>query len=288
MKRLVKRTTALLLAVLTLASGCLLLTACSGDEPSVPAGATTEPVNTTPPKKKIAFTFDDGPQAPAEDLEEGYYPYTTYILDKLEEIGGKATFFVLGTRAMSYPAALNRAISLGCEVGCHSYDHENSFRGADNDTIKSDLDKTSAAITGAGAPAPKLFRPVGGSITEDQLKYIASLGYSTIGWSIDTLDYDGRPKTGDKFADDPERNAKYESFVNEKVEYIMQNARDGAIVLMHDIYMSSADIFIAAADRLIAEGYELVTVSELLGLSAETPVEPVMYISKNDTITYMP
>ncbi len=282
MKKFAKRAVAVLLATLMLISGCLLLTACSGDEPSVPAGVTDTN------KKKIAFTFDDGPQAPPEDLEEGYYPYTTYILDKLEAIGGKATFFVLGTRAKSYPHAIQRAVSLGCEVGCHNYDHESSYRGADNATIKADLDATAAAITAAGVASPTLCRPVGGSINEEQLKYIASLGYSTIGWSIDTLDYDGRPKTGDKFADDAERNKTYNDFVNAKVEYIMQNARDGAIVLMHDIYMSSADIFIAAADRLIAEGYELVTVSELLGLSSEAAAAPVMHLSKNETITYMP
>ncbi len=285
MKNFVKRAVALILATLTVVSGCLWLTACSGDEPSVPAGADeTENSN----KKKIAFTFDDGPHAPVEDLEEGYYPYTTYILDKLEAVGGKATFFVLGTRALSYPDAIRRAIALGCEVGCHNYDHESSFRGADNAAIKEDLDKTAATVTAAGAPSPRLFRPVGGSINAEQLQYIASLGYSTIGWGIDTLDYDGRPKPGDKLSDDPERNEKYNAFVSEKVEYIVNNAYDGAIVLMHDIYMSSADIFAAAADRLIAEGYELVTVSELLGLNIEIPAEPVMYVSKKDTITYMP
>ncbi len=288
MKNFAKRAVALVLATLTVVSGCLLFTACSGDEPSVPAGVTDPDENSGTPTKKIAFTFDDGPQAPAEDLDEGYYPYTTYILDKLEEVGGKATFFVLGTRAQSYPDALRRAVSLGCEIGCHNYDHESSYRGAANDAIKADLDATAAAITASGAPSPKLCRPVGGSINADQLQYIASLGYSTIGWSIDTLDYDGRPKTGDKFAEDAERNEKYNTFVKEKVEYIVANARDGAIVLMHDIYMSSADIFAQAADRLIAEGYELVTVSELLGLNIEIPAEPVMHISKNDTITYMP
>ena len=57
-------------------------------------------------KKKVAFTFDDGPHAPAENLDEGYYPYTTYILDKLESLGMRATFFVVGERAeLSYNRA---------------------------------------------------------------------------------------------------------------------------------------------------------------------------------------
>ena len=53
--------------------------------------------------------------------------------------------------------------------------------------------------------------------------------------------------------------------MNDKVQLILDSAADGAIVLMHDLYMSSVDIFIRAADKLIAQGYELVTVSTLPG-----------------------
>ncbi len=278
MKRVTKRLLSVCLC-LSMLFGCLWLAACQ-EEPSTPTGL-------DPNKKWIAFTFDDGPQAPKEDLEEGYYPYTTYILDKLEKTGSRASFFVLGSRAKSYPEAIRRAASLGCDIGCHTYDHTQSYRGLDNDAIKEDLQKTAATVAAAGVDSPKLFRPMGGSINESQLEYISSLGFSTIGWSIDTLDYQDRPKTGDKFSDDPARNQKYQDFVDQKVEYIMENAYDGAIVLMHDVYMSSADIFAAAADRLIAEGYQLVTVSELLSLS-DKQAQPVMYMSKTQTITYMP
>lgn len=274
-----KRTLSVFLC-LSLLFGCLMTVSCGPtEESSVQTGL-------DPNKKMIAFTFDDGPHAPAEDLEEGFYPYTTYILDKLEATGARASFFMLGSRAKSYPAAVRRAVSLGCDVGCHTYDHETSYRGLDNEDIRADLEKTAAAIASTGVKSPVLFRPLGGSINESQLEFIASLGFSTIGWSIDTLDYEGRPKTGDKFSDDPARVEKYNAFVEEKVELIVSQAHDGAIVLMHDIYMSSVDIFIAAADRLIAEGYQLVTVSELLSLSGDA--RPVMHLSKGQTITYMP
>ena len=268
------------LLCLALLFGCLMTVSCSPtEEPSVQTGL-------DPNKKMIAFTFDDGPHAPAEDLDEGFYPYTTYILDKLEATGSRASFFMLGSRAERYPAAVRRAASLGCDIGCHTYDHETSYRGLDNDAIRADLQKTAAAIASAGVSSPTLFRPLGGSVNASQLEHIASLGFSTIGWSIDTLDYEDRPKTADKFSDDPARVEKYNAFVEEKVELIVSQAYDGAIVLMHDIYMSSVDIFIAAADRLIAEGYQLVTVSELLSLSGNAL--PVMHMGKGQTITYMP
>ena len=75
-------------------------------------------------------------------------------------------------------------------------------------------------------------------------------------WSIDTTDWSNHPKTADKFSEDAARRAAYEQFVNDKVQLILDSAADGAIVLMHDLYMSSVDIFIRAADKLIAQGYE--------------------------------
>ena len=56
---------------------------------------------------------------------------------------------------------------------------------------------------------------------------------------------------------------------------------------MHDIYMSSVDIFIRAADALIERGFELVTVSEILGENILTQSRPVMYISRNEYLTHM-
>ena len=81
--------------------------------------------------------------------------------------------------------------------------------------------------------------------------------------------------------------AAYEQFVNDKVQLILDSAADGAIVLMHDLYMSSVDIFIRAADKLIAQGYELVTVSTLLGLDGNSQPPSVMYIARGQTVTYM-
>ena len=84
-----------------------------------------------------------------------------------------------------------------------------------------------------------------------------------------------------------EKKAAYEAFVQEKVNWILEKADDGDIILMHDIYMSSVDIFIRAADALIERGFELVTVSEILGENILTQSRPVMYISRNEYLTHM-
>ena len=243
-------------------------------------------------KKKVAFTFDDGPQAPAEDLENGFYPYTMYILDKLDELDMRATFFVLGNRASTYSNAISRALSLGCEIGSHTYDHQTKFvvngTPVSDDTVRGVLKQASDAIVAAGFKAPELFRPVGGAANEHQLGVIYAEGYLTVGWSVDSLDWDGRPSTGDKLSDDPERNAKYWSFVNSRVDSMFAQIKDGDIVLMHDIYMSSADIFIRLADKLVENGFELVTVSEILSDTIkENGTEPVMYISSKETLSGM-
>ena len=245
----------------------------------LPKEQTTALGNEDAPAKRIAFTFDDGPQAPAG--RKGCYPCTLYILDKLEEIGGKATFFVVGERAYTYPEAIRRAVAMGCEVGLHTYFHDTKYTLMTDAEIRADIKRTAKAIACAGVEGPALFRPLGGSVRAEQLDCIASLGYSTVGWSIDPEDYKDRPLAADKFSQSPERRAKYEAFVEQRAELIVSSAEDGAIILMHDIYLSSLDIFARAADRLVDEGYELVTVSELLGLGEVAP-RPVVYLSKNE------
>ena len=232
-------------------------------------------------KKKVAFTFDDGPHAPAENLDEGYYPYTTYILDKLESLGMRATFFVVGNRVeISYNrAAIARGSKLGCEYGSHTYEHTSLDSLGSEAAIEESLTATENAITAAGVPKPTLFRPVGGAANEAQLAFLASKGYHSIYWNVDTRDWDGHPKTSQKGTEE------YEACVNGRVDLIMAQVKDGDIILMHDIYMSSVDIFLRAADRLVAEGYELVTVSELLSLKGKA-AEPCLYTSKDVKISH--
>ncbi len=96
----------------------------------------------------IALTFDDGPDATT----------TPQLLDILKEKGVKATFFVLGQRVEANPAIVARAAAEGHEIGNHSYDHKFFTRiGADG--VKSQIERTNAAIEAATGKKPTLVRP---------------------------------------------------------------------------------------------------------------------------------
>lgn len=201
------------------------------------------PVKTStvdPNKKMVALTYDDGPHG----------TYTARILDVLEKYGARATFFVVGSRIEYYPEQLTRAHNLGCEIGSHTYNHINLPSNTDA-TIKSEMDKTDALIkkyTGEVAP---VMRPPGGSTNSRVLK---AVGKPAIMWSVDPRDWD-------------HRNA------SKTVSHIKNNVYDGAIILMHDLYSSTADATKTIVPWLIENGYQLVTVSELMyyrGVTMET------------------
>lgn len=182
-----------------------------------------------PKKPMVALTFDDGPSQ-----------YTPRILDSLQKNEGHATFFEMGNRVGSYPQTVQRIYQMGCEIGSHSYDHP-VLGNASVSTITSQLSRTDRNIKKLTGTAPALFRPPYGLVGTNLRN---SAGKPLIFWSVDTLDW--------KYRDS-----------NRVYNHVMSNVRDGDIILMHDLYSSTAD----AVERMIPElkkkGYQLVTVSEL-------------------------
>ena len=197
--------------------------------------------------KRIAFTFDDGPHG----------TYTKMIVDKAAELGGKVTFFIVGTqllRTEQTKEAFLYAAEKGAEIGIHAFTHTNSYHECDEDTYLWELRRTEEV---ARELLPNitfsLMRPVGGQITEQR---IAASSYAVIHWSIDTRDWECK---GAETEEEQQQN------VDKIVQSILKDAKDGSIVLMHDMYENSYLAFCRAADILTKQGYTLVTVSELLG-----------------------
>jgi len=217
-------------------------------------------------EKVIALTFDDGPN----------YTLTKKLLDILEEKQAKATFFVLGECldtngdgkiepwAKSY---LERAVSLGCEIGNHSYNHPN-FNTLSKDKIKEQITKTGNLVYQGIGSSPIVLRAPYGNLKEKALA--ASLGYNIVYWSVDTLDWDysNQSRKG---------QISREEAISKTVDVIKKNAVSGRIILMHDIHAISIDAAAEAIDYLHSEGYRLVTVSELCDLLNRTPDETVIY-----------
>ncbi len=213
----------------------------------------TEPPATNPPiedkpavpqSKRIAFTFDDGPSS----------RLTYQFVDKLKEYGASATFFVVGNRVAGKAGeAIRYASENGCEVGIHGYTHEYYFTTCGEAKYQEEVSKTDAAIRAFVDAEVRLMRPPGGNITKAQ---IAASPYSIILWSVDSEDWKYK-----KHSNEQEQNANIQTIVNN----VLNNVREGDIVLMHEIYENSYQAFCIIIDELYRQGYEIVSVSELLG-----------------------
>lgn len=189
--------------------------------------------------KLIALTFDDGPSG-----------LTGQLLDELKAHGMKATFFVVGNRAAKYPDVLRRMVREGHEIGDHTYDHVDLTKLTEPDIKKTLLD-TSETIEAACGVAPVLMRPPGGNYNAEVKSVAAELGMRVIYWSVDTRDWQSR---------------NVDSIMTKAFQSGPYGIRDGAVVLMHDVYSSTISAAVRMMDRLQKEGYRTVTVSELLAL----------------------
>jgi|GEM_PF-1001402 len=178
----------------------------------------------------VALTFDDGPHP----------KYTLEILDALKSNNARATFFVLGSRAERYKEVIGRIGENGNEIGNHTYDHRELTKLSGGD-ITGELSRTTGILEHITGVKPVLTRPTYGSVNEKVRKYAGS---PLVLWSIDTLDW----KTRDT-----------EKIVHEA----MKNVKDGDIILMHDIYKTTAEAAGQIIEKLKARGFDIVTVSDL-------------------------
>lgn len=183
-----------------------------------------------PGKPMVALTFDDGPHP----------KYTTEIVEALKKNDARATFFVLGSRAEEYKSTINTIVENGNEIGNHTYSHRELTR-LKKPEIKSEIKKTSDILEAITGKVPFLTRPTYGSVNEN-VKICA--GSPLILWSVDTLDWKSRDK---------------EKIVHRTLSMV----KDGDIILMHDIYKSTADAAKVVISELRARGYQLVTISQL-------------------------
>ena len=185
-----------------------------------------------PSKPMVALTYDDGPSNSA----------TTRILNTLEAYNSRATFFVVGSRVNSYSYQIKRAYDLGCEIGNHTYNHA-KITSLTTEELKAELSNTDIRVAAITGVSPVLMRPPGGSYKTDTVRQ--NTAYPIIMWSVDTLDW--------KY-----RNA--DSVVNS----VKGSVFDGSIILMHDLYDSTAEATEIIVPWLIEQGYQLVTVSEMM------------------------
>lgn len=179
----------------------------------------------------LALTFDDGPGE-----------YTDGILDVLEENNAHATFFMLGQNVGLYPEVVQRMKAIGCELGSHSWDHPMTLVTIGLDSVAKQFADTDAALIEACGQASTVARAPYGEWNQDVIDTVQKPFFM---WSLDSLDW----KLRDVQAD-------YDMVLN-------GDLTDGTIILMHDIHQASAESIKRIVPDLVAQGYKLVTVSEL-------------------------
>ncbi len=188
--------------------------------------------------KLIAFTFDDGPNR----------LYTPQVLDLLRRYHAHATFFLIGQEVVRYPEMVKKIEAAGMEVGNHGMHHKWLHKLTPQE-VQQEVLGGADAITAAGGRKPYLYRLPGGYASESSLRLLRRLGYTVIGWSVDTRDWQMRATA-------------------EGIEgVVMREAAPGRIVIMHDGAIRREPTLTALSHvlpALEAKGYTIVSVGELL------------------------
>ena len=182
-------------------------------------------------KKKIALTFDDGPNA----------VYTPILLEGLKKRGVKATFFLLGTEIEKNPALVKQMDKEGHLLGVHSYKHVN-FGHIDTKTAVLNITKTKELIEEQTNKEVLFIRPPYGCWKKELDKTVPLV---EVLWDVDPLDW-----------------ATDSTWEIEK--RVLDKVHDGCIILLHDASKSSVQAAFDIIDCLQREGYKFVTVEDLI------------------------
>ena len=192
----------------------------------------------TTDKKQIALTFDDGPHP----------SLTPKILEILERYDVPATFFMVGQNIINYPDAARAVIKAGHEVGNHTFTHPH-LPSLNEAAIMDEIGRCEDVLEELAEYRPHLLRTPQGALTPCLEKCLLDDDYILVLWSLDTRDWDN----------------KSTAYI---VQTVLSSIKSGDIILMHDYigYNSKTpEALEQIIPALLADGYEFVTVSALLG-----------------------
>ncbi len=184
--------------------------------------------------KKIAISFDAA----------WGQTYTKEILDTLDDHKIKTTFFLVGFWVDKYPELVKEIADRGHEIGNHSTTHP-KMSLLNKEDIKKELETTSEKIEKVIGKKPLVFRPPFGDYNNTLLDTAKGLGYYTIQWDVDSLDWK-------------------EIGVEHVVDRVIKSTKSGSIILFHNNAKYVAQYLPLVLDKLESQGYEIVPVSELI------------------------
>lgn len=223
-----------LFGLFVLSATYLQITELLTSGPIAIAGTKTE-------QKVVALTFD----------HSWGNKFTPSILETLKQHDQKVTFFIMGPWALKYPEVAKQIAADGHEIASHGHRHEN-YGDRTAQWVRNDLQKAHEEIKEATGVDCSLVRPPNGSYSKESLNTVDQMGYKTIIWNIDSLDWKN-----------PGREVV--------IERVIKRLKPGGIILMHasDTPQQTAEALPIILDKIKAEGYKIVTVGELLTNYAE-------------------
>lgn len=183
-----------------------------------------------PNKPMIALTFDDGP----------HWTNTKKVVDLLTEYNARSTFFMVGNRVEELPGVVQYVKEAGNEVASHTYSHKD-LANVSEDVFWSEIRKANEAIYAAIGETPVYLRPPYGSRNEFVMNNMPLIA---VCWNVDSEDWKSKDR-------------------DTIVKQVMKDAGDGKIVLMHDIHTFTVEAVELLLPKLVAAGYQIVTVEEL-------------------------
>ena len=193
--------------------------------------------------KRIALTYDDGPND----------PHTYRLLELLQKHNAHATFFLIGRYVQQRPDIVRDVVKAGHALGNHTFTHPN-LAVASVIQNRLQIEECQRAILEVAGESPRLFRPPFGGRRPATLKIARSLGLEPVMWNVTSYDWQVPP-------------------AEKIVKTCVRQMRGGDVILMHD---GSHDNFgadraqtVLATEMLLeryqAQGYEFVTVPEMMG-----------------------
>ena len=199
--------------------------------------------------KLLALTYDDGPND----------PHSLNLLEVLSKHGVRATFFMIGQYVQSRPDIAREIVRAGHVVGNHTFTHPLlTIQSAAE--IRKQLSDCRAALNDAIGTHSKLFRPPFGGRRPAVLRIARELGFEPIMWNVTGYDWNAPPA----------------AVIEKKVS---RQVRGGDVILLHDgghkQMGANRSQTVLATDHLLKryrnEGYEFVTIPEMMGRAAGSP-----------------
>jgi peptidoglycan/xylan/chitin deacetylase (PgdA/CDA1 family) len=185
--------------------------------------------------KCVALTFDDGPS-----------PYTDRLLQVLTDDHAHATFFLIGNKVAANPAGAKRIADAGMEIGSHTWEHPN-MTTIPPEEIPAQFSRANDAIEAATGQRPTLVRTAGGLVDDRVLAEAGKQGLADVNWDVIPFDWANDSNTAATRA------------------LLMSQIKPNSVVLFHDTYSSTVDLVYQFLPVLRANGYHVVTVSQMLG-----------------------